>query len=105
MEGGIVNKDLSITPCFVVKEQNYFAHGNSLKEAIKSLNNKLLLKLPIEERIENFIKEFNLNNKYKVELFYNWHFLLTGSCVIGRNSFMKNNNISLIEAVKDWRID
>ena len=62
----------------------------------KSLEDKTLLNSPIEKRIENFKKQFkNYDKKFKASLFYDWHFKLTGSCKMGRDSFVKNNNINL----------
>ena len=48
-----------------------------------------------EERIEMFLEKFNLKDKYKGSDFYEWHNKLTGSCEMGRNSFVKNHNIDL----------
>jgi len=94
LKGGILNLDLSIETCYVIKQDNTFSHGKTLEEANKSLLEKLLIKKPIEERIEDFTKLFNLKNKYKAEEFYTWHYLLTGSCSIGRNNFMSNHSIT-----------
>ena len=95
-KGFIINSDLSLSPCYVVKEHNCFSHGNTIKEALNSLNEKLLINLPINERIIKFKDEFNdVSKKYNALKFYNWHYLLTGSCKMGRNSFVKINNIDL----------
>jgi hypothetical protein len=51
--------------------------------------------MTIEERIEMFLEEFNLSDKYSAKLFFDWHFKLTGSCKMGRLSFVKNNGIDL----------
>lgn len=34
-------------------------------------------------------------NKYKGTEFYTWHHILTGSCEMGRNSFVKNHELNL----------
>ena len=36
-KGTIVNNDLTETPCFIVKEDKYFAHGKTLAEANAAL--------------------------------------------------------------------
>ena len=94
--GFILKKDLTLEPCYIVRNNYFYAHGSSLKESLKCLEDKTLLLLPIHERISNFKKEFNnFNNKIKASLLYEWHFKLTGSCKIGRNNFIKENNINL----------
>lgn len=40
-KGTIVNNDLTETPCFIVKEDKYFAHGKTLAEANAALQDKL----------------------------------------------------------------
>jgi len=72
-----------------------FAHGKTVKEAVEALQAKILSKLNIEEKIEEFKKKFNYKDKYKGEEFYNWHHILTGSCKTGRDNFVKNHNINL----------
>ena len=32
--GAIVNNDLTLTPCYIVKQDNVFAHGETLREAM-----------------------------------------------------------------------
>ena len=95
-KGFILNKDLTLTACYIVRNDYYYSHGKTLKEALKSLTDKTLLNLPIEKRIENFKQVFtDFNKKYKASLLYDWHFNLTGSCKFGRDSFVRNNGIDL----------
>ena len=95
-QGFILNSDLTLSPCYIVRNDYYYAHGKTLKEAIQSLTDKTLLNLPIPKRIENFKNHFkNYNKKYKGQTFYDWHFKLTGSCKFGRDSFCRDNNIDL----------
>ena len=94
-KGAILNSDLTLTPCFIVKANNLFAHGKTLREAIINLQSKMFSKLNIDERIKEFNKIFKPNQKYKGHEFYKWHNLLTGSCELGRNTFIKNHNINL----------
>lgn len=95
-KGFILNKDLTLSPCYIAKGENQFAHGTTIKEAVKSLQDKLLITLPIEQRIIKFKENFNsLKKKYKAIDYFNWHYLLTGSCNMGRLSFIINNDIDL----------
>ena len=94
--GFIVNKDLTLTNCYVVKGENTFAHGETIKMALSSLQEKLLIKSPVSERVLKFKEKFkSFSKKYNAKEFYQWHFFLTGSCEMGRSSFVKNHNIDL----------
>ena len=96
--GFIVNKDLSLTKTFICKNDYFFAHGKTLKEANQSLIEKTLINLPIEKRIENFKIEFpDLEKSYSAYKFFEWHYYLTGSCKMGRESFCLNNNIKMTD--------
>jgi hypothetical protein len=94
-KGFILKSDLTLQPCYVVKANNLFAHGKDLKEAMQSLQNKLFEDLSEEERIDLFIAEFEKDKKYKGHVFFDWHKKLTGSCLMGRETFVENNGLSL----------
>jgi hypothetical protein len=97
-KGYILNGDLSLTPCYVVKTNNLFAHGKTLHEAQRALQGKLFRDMSEDERIKMFITEFpTLNTMVKNQELFDWHNKLTGSCLMGRKQFVKNNNISLEE--------
>ena len=53
-EGFMLNADLTLSPCFICKGENLFAHGKTLHEAYTSLQEKLLDKKPIEGKIKLF---------------------------------------------------
>lgn len=94
-KGFIINKDLTTETCYVAKSGNTFSHGKTIHEAHEALMEKLLEEMPVEERIENFLKEFPGNKKFKVIEFYKWHHILTGSCKFGRDQFAKEHGIDL----------
>ena len=94
-KGVIVNKDLTLSDCYVIKGQDCFAHGRTLEEAIESLRDKIFAELDVEERIEDFNKQFNKTDSYSGIEFFKWHNLLTGSCLQGRESFVRDNHIDL----------
>ena len=96
-KGAIVNGDFTLSKCYIAKHNNIFAHGETLKKAVDDLRNKMFEELDVDERIEEFRKEFKDNKKYKGTEFYLWHNRLTGSCEMGRNSFVRNHNIDLNE--------
>jgi hypothetical protein len=72
-----------------------FAHGDTIKEAVISLESKAFAKLDVEERILAFKKAFKPDIKYSNKDFYEWHGRLTGSCKMGRNQFAENHNIDI----------
>jgi hypothetical protein len=95
-KGFILNNDFTQTPCFIVKQDDYFAHGKTLKEAYNAVLEKVLNTLSISERISKFHLAFpNKTIKYPAINFYNWHSILTNSCDLGKLSFCKNNNINV----------
>ena len=95
-KGFIINTDLTLSVCYIVRNDYYYSHGKNLKAALKSLQEKTDLNLPISKRIENFKNKFkDFNKKAKASLLYNWHFKLTGSCKLGRDNFCANHNIDI----------
>lgn len=95
-KGFILRNDLTLVPCYIVKNDYSFAHGDTIKAALKSLQEKTDLNLPIPQRIINFKNQFHdFNVKIKAQVLYDWHFKLTGSCKTGRDTFCINNNINI----------
>ena len=94
-KGFIVKRDLTLVPCFVVKQGEHFAHGKSLRKAMDDLREKLFEDMSQEERIDLFIEEFELDKKYPAMKYFDWHNKLTGSCDMGRRAFASDNDIDL----------
>lgn len=95
-KGFILNNDLTLSECYIVKEDNKFAHGKTLHEAFESLQEKLQNTYTDEERISKFNSLFpDYSKKYSAKDLFNAHNLLTDSCKFGRESFCKSNNINL----------
>ena len=95
-KGFIVQGDLFMTPCFVVKGNNQFAHGDTLRDAMTALTDKLFDDMPEEERIAEFIKAHPDKDKpYPNQDLFDWHHRLTGSCMAGRNAFVKDRGLTL----------
>ena len=94
--GFVLERNVSLQPCYIVKGHGYFAHGESLKEAQEALEEKILDDMDVEEKIELFKEKFpNANEKYPAKDFYHWHHNLTGSCEMGRKSFANSHNIDI----------
>lgn len=94
-KGYILENDLTLTPCYVAKSGNTFAHGNTLKEAIDALHEKLFDDMPEEDRIAEFFKTHSPGVKYPAKDLFVWHNRLTGSCEAGRMSFVRSHDIDL----------
>ena len=93
--GAILNRDLTLSPCYVAKQGNLFAHGETLRSAMEALRDKLFEDMPEEDRISAFLAETRPGEKYPVQHFYDWHHRLTGSCDMGRKSFAHDHGIDL----------
>ena len=94
-EGFILNSDLTLTHCYVVKQDNKFAHGKTIHEAEEALRSKLFANLSDEERIDAFCAEFNITDRYPATTLFEWHHRLTGSCLMGREAFCRNRGIDV----------
>ena len=97
-KGSILNGGLTLTPCYIAKSGNYFAHGDTLADAVRDAESKYAEHLPIEERIRLFIEAHPISapdTRYPAQDFYVWHHTLTGSCDAGRRAFAKDHDINL----------
>lgn len=93
--GAILNGDLMLTSCYIVKQGDIFAHGETLREAMEALRDKLFEDMPEEERIDAFLRETDREKTYPTQYFYDWHHRLTGSCDMGRKQFAHDHGIDL----------
>ena len=93
--GAILNGDLTLTLCYIVKQDNIFAHGETLRGAMEALRDKLFEDMPEEERIDAFLRETDREKTYPTQYFYDWHHRLTGSCDMGRKQFARDHGVDL----------
>ena len=94
--GAILNSDLTLTPCFIAKGGNKFAHGETLKKAVAALQDKLFEDMPEKDRIAAFVEAHpDKNEKHPARNLWVWHNRLTGSCEMGRNQFASDHGIDL----------
>ena len=94
-KGFTLGDDLTLTPCYVAKGHNLFAHGETAKKAEAALQEKIFANMDTEQAIEMFLEEFTPGIKYPAKSFYVWHNRLTGSCEFGRNRFVFEHGIDL----------
>ena len=95
-KGAILNSDLTTTPCYIIKNGNLFAHGETMRDAQESLLKKQFERMDEYERIEAFLNEIDLEKRYPTAVFFDWHHRLTGSCEMGRKVFAANHEIDLV---------
>jgi hypothetical protein len=92
-QGAILQEDLSFKPCWIAKVDGYFAHGETLREAVADAQAKALEHEPVESRVDRFMQQFP-NGATGKELF-DWHGILTTSCKMGREHFVQSREIDL----------
>ena len=93
--GRILNKDLTVTPCYIAKVGDYFAHGSTLHEAEADAHAKAMEAMPLEERIIAFMRDHDVMVEYPARDLFDWHGILTGSCRMGRETFCRNHGIDV----------
>lgn len=94
-KGYILQDDFQLIPCYIVKGGGKFAHGESLKDAMSALEDKIYEDMNTDEVISEFISVFSEDKKYPAKDLYIWHHRLTGSCEMGRKQFAKERNIDI----------
>ena len=94
-KGYILEPCLTLTPCYIAKQESHFAHGKTLSEAVAAVAEKAFEDMPEEDRIAEFWKCHEKGVKYPARDLYDWHHRLTGSCEMGRNTFAAERGIDL----------
>ena len=94
-KGYILQKDLTLKSCYIAKGESFFAHGETLAEAVRALNDKLFENMDEDERIAAFWECHENGVKYPAMDLYEWHHKLTGSCEMGRRNFAAERGIDL----------
>lgn len=95
-QGFILEHNTKLVPCYIVKDNNHFAHGKTLREAVTSLQEKLYDDSTEEERMRAFKQKFpSYDTKYSNQDLFVYHHVLTGSCRMGRELFANSRGISL----------
>ena len=96
-KGRILKDDFTFERCYVAKQDGYFAHGKTLREAMEALRDKIFEDMPEEDRIAEFIKAHKWGEKYSAVDFYDWLHRLTGSCDMGRREFATSHGFKVTE--------
>ena len=84
--GAVLRKDMTLRDCWIARRGNFFAHGDTLHDAVEAVEAKWRDNRPLDERIAEFVKTHpELDEEYG-DLF-DWHHILTGSCEFGRRQW------------------
>lgn len=95
-KGYILERNVILKPCYIVKGNGYFAHGETLEEAQEALHEKIMDDMDVGEKLAMFRENFPEADKlYPLGDFYDWHHILTGSCEMGRKSFVASHGLDL----------
>jgi hypothetical protein len=93
-KGRILNEDMTAKECYIARCGNYFAHGETLKEAMYDAREKYEENSPIEDRIARFNELFpDRDIPVPASELFHWHHILTGSCKMGRVSFCESRGL------------
>ena len=94
-KGRILMDDMTTRPCYIAKEMGKFAHGDTLREALTALKEKLYDDMSLEDRISAFLSCHNLTDAYANRDLFSWHHRLTGSCLAGRKAWVESRGIDM----------
>lgn len=88
--GVTINSDLTLADCYIAKYEDYFAHGETAKQAMSDAQSKAYQNKPIEERIDYVIEKYpDVDAPIEHSTLFSLHNFLTGSCLFGRQEFAK----------------
>ena len=97
-KGATLQKDMSLKDCWIAKRGNFFAHGDTLHEAVEAVEAKWWENRPLDERIAEFVKTHpELEEEYG-DLF-DWHHVFTGSCEFGRRQWCEEHGYSPTDSI------
>lgn len=85
-KGAVLRRDMTLKDCWIAKRGGFFAHGDTLHEAVDAVEAKWRENRPLDERIAEFVKTHPSLDELYGDLF-DWHHILTGSCEFGRRQW------------------
>ena len=96
----ILQADMTFTPCWVVRIGNSFAHGETLHDAQRDAQQKHMRTASEEERLKMFTDQFpSLDMTVPAKDLFDWHNILTGSCLMGRKHWCEQRDIDIDHAI------
>ena len=96
--GATLQKDISLKDCWIAKRGNFFAHGDTLHEAVEAVEAKWRENRPLDERIAEFMKTHPALDEEYGDLF-EWHHVLTGSCEFGRRQWCEEHGYKPTDSI------
>ena len=92
--GATINSDLSLADCYIAKCRDYFAHGETAKQAMADAQSKAWQNKPIEDRIDLVVSKYpDVDAQIEHSTLFSLHNFLTGSCLFGRQEFAKSHSL------------
>ena len=97
-KGAVLCRDLTLRDCWIAKRGNFFAHSNTLHEAVEAVEAKWRKNRPLDERIAEFAKTHPALDEEYGDLF-DWHHILTGSCEFGRRQWCEEHGYNPTDSI------
>ena len=105
-QGGVLQQDFTFKPCYIARVGDSFAHGDTLRQAMADARTKELRNKPVEERVGQFLFTYpDPEALIPAKELFDWHNILTGSCLFGRKQFCAERGIDVEHdnfSVKDF---
>ena len=93
-KGATINEDRTLADCYIAKCEDYFAHGETAKQAMADAQSKAYQNKPIEERVDYVVKKYpDVDVPIEHSALFSLHNFLTGSCLFGRKEFAKAHSL------------
>ena len=89
---------MSLKDCWIAKRGNFFSHGDTLHEAVESVEAKWRENRPLNERIAEFVKTHPALDEEYGDLF-DCHHILTGSCEFGRRQWCEEHGYKPTDSI------
>ena len=97
-KGAVLGRDLTLRDCWIARRGNFFAHGDTLHEAVEAVEAKWRENRPLDDRIAEFVKTHPALDEEYGDLFY-WHHVLTGSCEFGRRQWCEEHGYKPTDSI------
>lgn len=95
-QGGVLQQDFTFKPCYIARVGDSFAHGDTLRQAMADARAKELRNKPAEERVGQFLSTYpDPDTPIPAKELFDWHNILTGSCLFGRKLFCAERGIDV----------
>lgn len=97
-KGAVLRKNMTLRDCWIAKRGNFFAHGDTLHDAVEAVEAKWRDNRPLDERIAEFVKTHPALDEEYGDLF-EWHHRLTGSCEFGRRQWCEEHGYKPTDSI------